>query len=198
MKFSKLFSFGFVFVLFSIVFFDLTGCSGRDKSLAFYNQGLEKYRARDFANAAFFFSRSEKADGRFLPAVLMRGKCFFFQRRFSEARDSFESALKKDPSSGTAAIWIGRLDLMENKPTRESSKRLKQLVERDDENVGVYILLAQMAEREGKLAEAADDYELALSFEKETSIARTRLVEIYQKLGLPDRAVKGSKMGRGM
>lgn len=194
MKFLNFFS----TTLFLAAFLSLAACSSRDQSLAFYNQGLEKYRARDFANAAFFFSRSEKSDGTFIPAVIMRGKSFFFQRRFAEARDSFEKALKKDPAAATAAIWIARLDLMENKPTRESSKRLRQLVERDDENVGVYILLAQMADREGRLTDAADNYELALSFEKETAIARTRLAEIYQKLGLQDRAAKNAKSGRGM
>ncbi len=186
----RLFSISLALVL---IFPLLFSCGGTEKSRAFYSQGLEKYRARDFANAAFLFGQAEKKDGAFLPAVVMRGKSFFFLKRFPEARETFERALKKENSSATAIIWLARLDLMENKTLAASEARLKKIIERDDENVGAYILLGQIAERAGRLPQAVEYFELSLAFDQETAFARARLADIYQKLGLHDRSKKAGR-----
>lgn len=170
------------FAILSIAFLLVASCSPhRDRDSSF-GQGLDAYQRRDFANAEYQFAKALKADGAHLPSRLMRGKCFFFQKRFAEAKGEFALAAKKDSLSGR--LWLTRLHLVTGEPLVDDEAALRQVVQGDDENVAAWFLLGQIAEARGEPAKAIDAYTRGLVYEKEAQQIRGRLAALRAKLGL--------------
>lgn len=168
------------FFSFAIVL--VSSCSSPRNREAFFAQGLESYQRRDFANAEYQFAKALKADGAHLPSRLMRGKCFFFQKRFAEAKGEFTLAAKKESLSGR--LWLTRLHLVTGEPLINDEAALRQVVQGDDENVAAWFLLGQIAEARGEPAKAIDAYTRGLVYEKEAQQIRGRLSVLRGKLGL--------------
>ncbi|MBN8215506.1 MAG: tetratricopeptide repeat protein [Spirochaetes bacterium] len=163
----------------------LISCAVRQECDASFSRGLEAYERRDFANAEYQFAAALKADGGHLPSRLMRGKSFFFQKRFAEAAAEFSAAAKKD--SMTGRLWLARTHLVTGEPLKGDEAALRRVVLGDDENVAAWFLLGQIAEARGDWPKAADAYGRGLVYEKEAQQIRLRLEQVRGKLGLAQR-----------
>jgi predicted Zn-dependent protease len=168
----------------------LSSCVDTTKREALYQKGLEKYRTKDFLAAEALFLYASHQDPKHVPSMVMRGKSLFFAGQLSEARKVFQDLLQKRSDAASAVFWLARLDLLENKSSLDSEKRLLKLLAVDEENIGAHLLLARLYEKTARLPESAQQYELALSYDKELDVAKTKLRDIYLALGLKVRAAR--------
>ncbi len=189
-RISRIYLFRSFITLFVLVFLSTItfSCVDTGKREVFFQKGLEKYRAKDFVAAELLFGQASKYDSKHIPTLVMKGKSLFFAGNFNESRKTFDAILTIKEDLPSAVIWLARLDILENKNLVESEKRLLKILATDEENVAGHLILAKLYEKDSRLPESAQQYEMALTYEKELDNSKAKLREIYLSLGLKDRA----------
>lgn len=138
----------------------------------------------DFAGALAAVARLEaKQPDKPLPADL-RGRIQLAQKDAAAARQSFEQALKIDPSYFAAAAALAALDMAEKKPD-EARKRFENLLAINPKNGRALLALAELAVARGAgKAEVAGLIDKAI--EADPADPAPRLLQIERYLGTRD------------
>jgi tetratricopeptide (TPR) repeat protein len=92
--------------LFSLLFFSVLSCvpAPREETLIRYAKARSLYDEGRVGEAAALLA----GEGRFVPALVLRGKAEYFSGNHAEAEKTFRRALKIRPSAAEAALYLAR------------------------------------------------------------------------------------------
>lgn len=186
-----------LYIMLSIAFLCIMGCSEKQNSEELYSQGLKHYSLNELDQAEKIFKEVIKQDSSHFNALLMLTKISYYNKDYSSGIDHADSLLKKSPLHSGALYWKARCLIMANPDlTEEPVKLLKKSLESDSNNIRARQLLALIYEREGKYKEAMHQYFEALKDEETLVNLRVNLALMYRKLGLKDKST--TEIGRAL
>lgn len=125
-----------------------------------------------------------------IPTLVLKGKVYFYTKKFPKAESAFLEILTKNPNHQEALLWLARIYLINEKTLSKAEKYLKSGINNNSEDFLFHYYLAKVYEKKGMVKLALKEYQRALRAEFE-------LMNIYQgyenlliKLNIKDRAKK--------
>jgi putative PEP-CTERM system TPR-repeat lipoprotein len=123
----------------------------------------------------------------------LRGQVLLKMDRKTEARQSFEAALKKDDQFAQSILNLAGLDMMEGKKD-QAQQRLEAQVKRDPTNPELYIALATLAQVRGAATEVIlAELEKATRADPRHVKSRLLLIERHFSAGSVNRALEAAR-----
>lgn len=174
---------------FSFLFF---GCK-KDNAMAnkLYLQSLDAYSKQDFSLSIEFAKKAYELNHNLIQGKLLMAKSYFFLGDYTKTQELLQSLIKKHPEYTDARIWnIRVLIFLENFQQAKTCLEKELLINQTDWRV--YHLYALLAKSEG-------DFETQISMLEKAEMALMdgakvfgEISDIWQGLGLEDRAKKNT------
>jgi tetratricopeptide (TPR) repeat protein len=155
----------FRFPLFALAAFLVFSCAeGGEESLALYARASALYTAGDFAGASDLL-KAEK----FAPALVLRGKALYFCGKDTDAEASFRRALRLNPASSEASLFLARL--LRDRGDGDGARRAAEALIRDNpQDVRALRLVSDLASARGDYENAAAFLDRAVEASAETAL----------------------------
>lgn len=154
-----------------------------------------RLRQRDFDSALSAIAALErKQPSNPLPADL-RGRVLLLKRDITNARASFEAALKRDPIYFPSASALAAMDIAERRP-EQAAQRFEAVLKADAKNVQALVALAGLKTRQkANPAEVAQLLGQAIESRPGEPTAHVLLVEHWLRQSNPKQAVTAAQAG---
>ncbi|MES2900242.1 MAG: XrtA/PEP-CTERM system TPR-repeat protein PrsT [Pseudomonadota bacterium] len=118
----------------------------------------------------------------------LKGGVYLAKGDAANARSAFNKAVQLQPAYFPAVANLAQLDLTEKKPA-ETKKRLEAFVEKDKKHIGALTALAELANSQGRKAEATAWLEKASSENTDVAAPAIRLIAQYLRTGEKAKAL---------
>lgn len=151
-----------------------------DREEVWFQVGLMRYEAREWARAAEAFERCIELETQFPAKALVNlGLCQWREGDSASAGESFQNALKHSPEDKTARAGLVQLAI----ETHDIDAALSQYREFDVEDSDVALNLGHLCERRNRLRDAADVYREAVRHSPRSPEAHLSLANVLHALG---------------
>lgn len=130
----------------------------------FYNLGHAYLAIDDYENALENFQKSIDLDGDDPVACSYMGECYEQLGKLTEAKEMYKKALDLSPMLADAWLGLGIVEDLEGN-TQEGITLINKALELDPENAGIYHVLAGAYEKIDEFDQAAENYELSLTYD---------------------------------
>lgn len=146
-------------------FFAFSCADGGEKTLALYARASALYAAGDFAGASDLLYKAEN----FAPALVLRGKALYFHGKDADAEASFRRALRLNPASSEASLFLARL--LRDHGDGDGARRAAELLIRDNpQDIRALRLASDLASARGDDENAAAFLDRAVEASAETAL----------------------------
>jgi tetratricopeptide (TPR) repeat protein len=149
---------------FAAAFFASCGEHPGEDELFRYGRAKTAYEAGAFAEAAALLDKAA-----FSQALVLRGKALYFSGGDEEAERCLRRALKKNPQSEEAALFLARL-LRDRGDDGEAMRIAESLAARNPQDIRALRLASDLAEARGDGEAAASYLNLAADAAQETAL----------------------------
>ncbi|MFP5391104.1 MAG: XrtA/PEP-CTERM system TPR-repeat protein PrsT [Gammaproteobacteria bacterium] len=122
----------------------------------------------------------------------LKGGVYMSKGDLASARASLNRALQLQPTYFAAVANLAQLDLKEKKP-QDAKQRFLAFLEKDKKHIGAMMALADLANLEGKNAEATSWYERASNENPEAEAPAMQLISQYLRVGEKQKALTAAR-----
>jgi len=158
-----------------------------------YVSASNAYSEGRFADASAILLNQNK----FPPALLLRAKAEYFAGDFIKAEQSCRRAIRLQPSSLEARLYLARI-LLEKGDHIEARKVTEMLLADDPQNIRVLRLCADLAAEAGKFDEAAIFLDRAANFSAESAMVLLDRARLHWIAGRRNEALDDLSRARAM
>ncbi|MCB1137660.1 MAG: hypothetical protein KDK23_02850 [Leptospiraceae bacterium] len=129
---------------------------------------------------------------------LLRGKTFFFTRKFRLARKDFRRLCEDSPMDSHASVWLAKSLIAADSP-EEGKEILQSVVRQSPGNIEANYLLARIYQKEGSYRKSILKYEDLFSSQRTLGLAHLQYAKMLSSRGLTARSkrhlILSSEMG---
>ncbi len=171
---------------------NIVACSGeiskedRDQ----YGKALVLYNNRNFKESEQIASDLLDDYEDWSAPRLLRAKIYFFTRRFAAAEKDLREVIARDVHHPYANLWLAKVVATDETRTKEATELLKELTERNPDDVVAHYYLARCYEKSGDYSQAIVHYQHAVGAEYHLSKAHLHLGTLLKAHELDRRAQK--------
>ncbi len=140
-----------------------------------------KLRDKKYGDALKIAERIEAAHPKSPAGFRVEGDIRFAQKQFKEALPAYEKAFQSAPSPVLARLLFQTRHALGR--DKEAFDGLTQWLESSREDVDSWTTLAMAFQESGRLKEAVEAYEKALSLKADSTVIQNNLAWLYQELG---------------
>jgi tetratricopeptide (TPR) repeat protein len=152
----------------SVLVFAVFSCKAKttdEETLLRYAQSSAEYSRGNFEKVAVMLAGSS----RFAPALVLRGKALYFSGGLDEAEQSLRRALKYNPRSAEASLFLARI-LREQGREDEARETSELLIRDNPQDTRALRLSADLALQRGDTEDAAALLDRAVEASAETAL----------------------------
>jgi tetratricopeptide (TPR) repeat protein len=147
---------------------DLVSCSkdrADDETLILYAKASSVYAKGNYAETAKILADTKN----FVPALVLKGKALYFCGDDNEAESVFRKALRLNPSSAEASLFLARL-LRDSGRNDEAMRRTEALIRDNSQDIRALRLASDLASAGGDSENAAAFLDRAVEASAETAL----------------------------
>jgi tetratricopeptide (TPR) repeat protein len=136
-----------------------------DAALLLYAKASSAYAKGNYAETSEILA----AEKNFVPALVLKGKALYFCDDDGEAESVFRKALRLNPSSAEASLFLARL-LRDSGRNDEASRRTEELIRDNPQDIRALRLASDLASAGGDSENAAAFLDRAIEASAETAL----------------------------
>lgn len=177
----------------SVLWLFSAGCGGSpDEEIIQkdYVQALHYYQSQDFDQSQALLTAILEKDPAFLNALLLKGKVYFYQKKYDLASNMFLKVLSESPHHVSAKLWQAKALYAKSGNTKEVSALLDEILAIDSDNIEAWYLKGLIYERAGDMENAVAAYRAALNQSGKLGLVHLRMADLYKEADLENQAAK--------
>jgi len=161
----------------------------RQEAVERYLEARGLYSEERLGEALEILLENQRTDPAFSENSYLIGKIHFFSGDYVEARETWESTLKRNPHHLDTCKWLVRLHLLEGRAPAAERLVVRALAD-SAEDPELLILLGKSRRAQNDLAGAIECYRKAQVLSERLAEASLELAELYRAFGMSERAAE--------
>ncbi len=153
-------------------------------------QANQDFIERKFDSSLESAEKIIKAYAAYLPAQVLKGKIFFYTKKYKESEQVFSAILKKEAGHQGALLWLARIAMTEKKTEAQAESYLLHGLNNHPEDFAMHVELARFYAKTGNLRQAMVEYQKVLMSELELATAYRGYEALLVQHKLTERAEK--------
>jgi len=176
-------------IYFLIFVYALLSCSGnQDELKREYSLGKDEFMKGNLEGSKKHFKQVLKFESSYEDVSLYIAKIEYYQGHFALASKAFELLLDDKSYGFQAQILKLKSDYANQKDRAILLSEIGNAIKKDSSNLDLLILSAKLHEELGQISQSIFYYQRVLNESEKIILAHKALREIYQKVGLNERA----------